>query len=711
MKAVIRKRRKTAERLGRCLQAGVLLGLGLAFMGSDRPEARAGGGCPGSEACAFEKPNLLILLDASSSMGLDYTESQTRWQAAVDGIDTMVSGDNGFFSESTHIAVMRFGHDPDPSTAGTPLEDLIDGVSLDVGWYDPALDPEGYFECVGDDLGPTLAGLTPPTCDGPGCDDVGRWLAGSLDAAHAYIQQTRADHPGDEERLSVVLVVTDGPWTAADGTEPAGDPFEHPDNPVPVAATLFGDDIPVYVAALADAAADPAIDDVANAGGTLLALDIEPGELDAGLQLISEEIVDITVGAECSVRAPRIMVLLDGSSSMLNVSGADGVDVAGAMGETPWDHARQALAGTSSFLQSDVPSTGVERRLEDFAWVGLATYGSVGEARILADYGTCTRERFEWALDPQTSCGGGCADPWGGPPIIWSPQGPGTPEYPDFETPTYSAMPECQLGLGAFDACSGSNDALHEGLVLVRDNAALLGAPGPQPPSSWLNILITDGGYRDVGGSTDEQVSAALSDMHTNLGITTYVIGFGPDADSEAADLACWGSGGTGIPCSGGALEAWSASDATELDAALLDIVGQLSIDPCCGLNQCTVAERPGGSTGGGSTTTDGAHESSSGDASSSSGEPEPPVPDPSSTSGSEETGTEPPPPGTTSANTTTTDPGPSSTGHADTDAEPEAVSATDGCGCTSPDTPPGSAAVWLIALLGLRRRLNHGTG
>lgn len=693
----MRSTRHKRMRLGYVLQASALLGLGLGFMGGSRPDARAGGGCPGSEACAFEKPNVIILLDASSSMGLDYTGSQTRWEAAVEGIETMVVGGNGFFLESTHIAVMRFGHDPDLSTAGTPLGELVDGTSLDVGWYDPVVDPQGYFECAGDGVAPTLAALTPPSCNNPGCDEVGSWLAGGLNAAHAYIQQTRADHPDDEERQSVVVVVTDGPWTASDGTVPKGSPSTHADNPVPIAAALFADDVPVYVAALADAVPEPSIDDVANAGGTHIALDVEPGDLGAGLQIIGDDIIDSTVGPDCTQQAPLIMVLLDGSSSMLNVVAADGTEVAGAMGETPWDHVRDALAGSASFLHIDVPSTGIERQLEDFARVGLARYGSTGQAQLLADYGACTRERLEWALDPQTSCGAGCADPWTGPPIVWSPQGPGTPEYPDFISPTFSAMPECQLGLRAPEACSGSDDALHEGLALVRDNATAVGIPGLGAPSPFVNILITDGGYRQAGGSTDEQVSATLSDMHANLGITTYVIGLGPDAASEATDLACWGSGGTGIPCSGGALAAWSAEDTAALTVALADISNQLSIDPCCGLNECT-SERSGGSTGEGSTTTGGTPESSGGDTHASSGDPAPPVPDPVSTSSTDETGVDAPQENTSS---TTSASDAQTTGGA---AEPDAVAATDGCGCASSNQPI-SAPLWLIGLLGLRRR------
>ncbi len=707
-------------RLGRTLQMGALLGLGFAFFGGESPEARAGGGCPGSLSCGFDKPNVLILLDASSSMGLPYTDAQTRWQASVDGIEAMVLGDNGFFTESTHLALMRFGHDPDPATPGSPLGDLVDGVSLDVGWYDPNLNPHHYFECAGEAAVQTLSTLTPPSCNAPNCEGVGSWLRGGLEAAGAYIAQSSADHPADGERPSVVIVVTDGPWTSADGSAPEGDPSAHPDDPVPVAGALFSSGVPVYVVALADAAADPSIPDVASAGGTVVPLELDPNDVHAGFEVVGGDILETTVIPACDQGAPRIMMLIDASSSMLNVAGPLG-PIAGGMGATPWDHVRQSVTGSHTFLHTPVPGTGVERRLDEVAIFGLAIYGSAGDATLLANYGSCPLERFDWALDPNTSCGPGCVDPWGGPPIIWSPQGPESTSYPDFAQDTYSAMPSCNAGIGlaGMNRCTGSDNALHEGLELVAATAeAHLNFGASEAP--LFNILITDGGYRDPGGSTDEQVSAALIDAYANANTTTFVVALGEEAMDEASDLACWGSGGTGIPCVGGSIPAYEVNGSA-IWPALEDIVSQIPIDPCCGFNQCELPDDSitigvgdddpwPGDDGNDTTSSSGGGTSSTSSGGTTSGGTVPPELDSSSgstiTTGSTSTdeGGASPSPMTTAPGTS--GPMPETSGEPGTDDEAGGVTVADGCGCTNgPDGAPTPYTLWTLALLCLRRR------
>ena len=58
------------KRLG--VQAGLLGGLGLAFVGTTEKPAEAGGVCPGEQMCSFKKPNFMIVLDYSSSMNTDF---------------------------------------------------------------------------------------------------------------------------------------------------------------------------------------------------------------------------------------------------------------------------------------------------------------------------------------------------------------------------------------------------------------------------------------------------------------------------------------------------------------------------------------------------------------------------------------------------------------------------------------------------------------
>ena len=47
-------------------------------------------------------------------------------RAAVEAIENIVTQDNGFFDESMHLGLMRFGHDPDPNNDG------LDGVRASV---------------------------------------------------------------------------------------------------------------------------------------------------------------------------------------------------------------------------------------------------------------------------------------------------------------------------------------------------------------------------------------------------------------------------------------------------------------------------------------------------------------------------------------------------------------------------------------------------
>ena len=158
------------KRLG--LQAGLLSGLGLAFMAADAPEAEATGGlCRGEDECSFKKPNFMLVLDYSTSMNNAFGSStiQSRWDAAVDAINQLVTFQNGFFDENSHVALLRFGHDPDPGSPGTTITQdvnsgtpapIVDGFSLDVGWYDPAdLANNPWLECNGAAITSALAAL------------------------------------------------------------------------------------------------------------------------------------------------------------------------------------------------------------------------------------------------------------------------------------------------------------------------------------------------------------------------------------------------------------------------------------------------------------------------------------------------------------------------------------------------------------------------
>ncbi len=734
------------KRLG--VQAGLLAGLGLAFVGGTEKPAVAGGDCIGDEACSFKKPNLLIVLDYSSSMNDDFVAGQTRWEAAVEAIGNIVTTDNGFFDESMHLGLMRFGHDPDPDNEGTVItvagqtdpSGITDGQSLDVGWYDPVGDPSGYFECTGADIVDFLENVEPPLCVGLNCAGIGTWTAGALQAARDYIGQTRLDHPDDvivdDERAYFVMLMTDGVWTEQTGQAPIGDPTASPANPVPVAGDIFSDDVPVYVVAFGDALGETFADDTANAGGTVSAIEAGAGALVPALETVIDDIEDTVIIPECTGGLPRVMVILDASSSMLN--SGNPLDppnyAAGDMGMTGWDQARDALSGDSSIFDVLVPGVG-NQPVEDLVHLGLMTFGTDGDQELLVNYGPCMKDNFGWALDPETSCGPGCADPWGGPPIIWTPQGPGDAGYPGFDQPTFSAMPDCNTGMFDLDACTGSATATHTGLALANFNAEQYRTtPPPLYPvndtTQFINILITDGAYSLNGWSTDEQVSAELEEMFADDNTTTYVIGFGDEdqlAPIELGNMACWGSGGTGIPCAGGSVDFFTAANQAELEEALGQIIESISFDPCCGFNDCSFNPEPttgeddpvapetstGPDTGDESSSDGGAL--TTGPGSSSSGDPDPTTETEGETADSSTTDAASSSSSTTDAPTTdpTTDPtnasnaDDSSSGE-DSDTETSGAALDDdGCGCTAgnDDGQGWFGGLMMVGLFGLIRR------
>jgi MYXO-CTERM domain-containing protein len=584
------------KRLG--LQIGLLAGIGLAFaIGSQGDEATAGPNpdCPEEGDCTFKKPNIMFVMDYSTSMNTvwDMNNNNTRWEVTVAAVQQIVQP-NSFLSQNTHLALMRFGHDPSIN-ANTPINGdqsgLIDGHKIDVFWDD---NNDVYQPCNGQALIDALNNVPAPM---NGAEfGIGTWTKGALDAVLAEINTTKADHPADQvdpARAYVNVLLTDGAWTSQNGMQtlgPAGD------NPATPAAAMFDQQgIPTYVVAVAgDPAAEMAADATAAAGGTMAAIDGDtPDLLAEALQDVVQTIIASVVAPECVGGLPRVMVLLDASSSMLNINGGT---EAGGMGETGWDQARAALsADMGSLFDLDVGIGSVE----DVTHLGLAVFGhnapNPGEQKILVNYGPCMKDNFAWALDPATSCEmPGCDDPWGGPPIAWTFKDGQVEDPPAFDNPTESHMPQCA---GNNPYCVGSGTYTHLGLQLIKNNqqtyhaaAQMMGAQYPANDSTiYFNILITDGQYNTY--STDAQVMAELTQMY-NAGITTYVIGFGDGLNSQAAmtqltNMANWGSGGNE--------PYYDANNQADLEAALAAIFGGLMFDPCCAFNDCSVTPEPTG--------------------------------------------------------------------------------------------------------------------
>ena len=569
------------------VQIGALgaIALGFAFGGRDLAQAGPNPQCPDQEDCTFKRPNVMFVVDYSTGLNATFEGELSRWEVLVSAVQ-QVTQPGSFLSQNTHLALMRFGHDPDPDTPGTtiPGDDsgLVDGQVLDVAWDD---DQDAYLTCNGQAMIDALSALDPPL-DGADAG-IEPWTRGALEAALTEVAQTQADHPEDQaERIYLNVVVGSGAWSSAEGQQSYGPANQ---DPALVANSAFEDEeVRTYVLAIApDNQALAAADALAMAGGTSEALSLSPNDEDeAVLDLLVDAIINDAVEPACVAELPRVMVMVDGSSSMLNTNmGADPAP----MGQSAWDQARDALAGDSSIFDLDLG----EVAAEDVVHLGLATWGHPGEAKILVQYGLCTEDNFDWAMNPEVSCEQpGCDDPWGGPPITWTFQD-GSEDPPGFVVPSQSHMPTC----GGFEGqgCSGSGTYTHLGLQHVRQNQIAYQAAGLEldaayptsPDTRYLNILIADGPY--TGWSTDQQVQSELEAMF-DAGIETRVIGFGdgvdfPATQAQLQNMAQWGSGGQA--------DFYDANNQAELEMALAAIMQEIEFDPCCAYTDCNVAPEP----------------------------------------------------------------------------------------------------------------------
>ncbi|MCA9720756.1 MAG: VWA domain-containing protein, partial [Myxococcales bacterium] len=624
----------------RGLQLGLLGGLGLAFLGGpETPDAAEPPDCQGEGECTFKKPVFMLIVDYSTSMNNpfgDPMDNVTRWEAATNSVKGLMNADNGFVSQTMLVGLMRFGHDPDPNNDGTTIpgdsSGIVDGQALDLLWWDEG-NENTYVECNGDAVIDAV-NATPAPMDGA-LVGIGTWTGGAIERSRQVMEQSLALHPADapslDNRRYIQLVMTDGEWTNPEGQ---GQSPAH--NPANTAAAMFDDGVgtpgdetlvPTYVVYFGElgGSGETAADELAAAGGTVEALtaDDQMSLFEAVVDVV-QQIKDELIVPDCIGGLPRVMVLLDASSSMLNVAGGT---MPAPKGESGWDQARFALAGDQSLFNHELLDENmmpIGQRVEDFAHLGLAVFGhnspAPGEQRVLINYGPCMQDNFYWALSPEVS-DPACPDidysplldepaypmaalipedlcdtPWGGSPINWQhpasvggqPDPLADPDGPGFDLDTQSHMPRCDNPGGDTSICSGSGTYTHLGLELIKQNQAAYHAQALQDGEAdestrYLNILITDGKYD--GYSTDAQVKAELEEMAA-AGIETFVIGLGDGVNMAQLDaMAVWG--GTG--------QAYDADNQAELEIALGSIVESIELDPCCAFNDCSENPEPGG--------------------------------------------------------------------------------------------------------------------
>ncbi len=577
------------KRIG--VQAGLLAGIGLAFVGgSEPPQVEAANpDCQEEGECTFKKPLFGIILDYSTSMNEIFEGNITRWQAAKSAITSMVEFDNGYIADNFILGLVRFGHDPNPNQANTPIANdtsgLSDGRKLDVGWYDQDGNDKAYIECTNGDA--IIAALDEVAAPMNGnLVGIGTWTKGAMDFMANYIDQAKADHPEDMgERRVVLLVATDGNWTNPTGMMQLAPQSEDPK--ITAGNLWMGQTIPTYVVGIGDAQGLAFANELASAGGTDQAIIAgDPQALIDALTDVIEDIKKNVVSPVCTPGLPRIMVLMDASSSMLNIN--NGTQAA-QPGEGGWDQARDALAGNNSIF--DVLVNNNMNKVQNLVHLGLSVFGhnAPAEERILVQYGPCRKDNFDWALDPVNSCGNGCDDPYGGPPITWTFVNGAEVDPPNFDETTWSHMPKCDFNNQAPNACIGSGTYTHLGLNMIQDNIAAYQAVCQQQGAfypcdentEFRNILITDGAYN----STNAQVQNPLQAMY-NDGYTTYVIGFGDALNvGQLTNMANWGSGNT--------LDHYNANNQAELEAALAAIIEQITFDPCCQFVDCDLVPEP----------------------------------------------------------------------------------------------------------------------
>jgi hypothetical protein len=277
--------------------------------------------------CSFQKPLFMLIVDYSTSMNTVFDKmdpdplTNTRWAGAKKAITAAIASDNGYLASNMILGLTRFGHDPTPGVAGTTIPNdnsgIVDGQKLDVPWYNAAGPDKGYVHCDnGDAINDPRRDPAPINGNLIG---IGTWTKGALDFTKAYIAKAKADHPEDmNTRLAVIMVITDGEWTNAQGNaklSPAGE------NPALTATDLFNQDRSRPTSSPSARRCGQGLRRRARRRRRHRAGD-RRRRTPALVTALKDVIADIkNTSSPRSARPglPRIMVLLDASSSMLNV--------------------------------------------------------------------------------------------------------------------------------------------------------------------------------------------------------------------------------------------------------------------------------------------------------------------------------------------------------------------------------------------------------
>jgi cysteine-rich repeat protein len=588
----------------------VVHGLALA-LASVCTAAQAQDMCQAESECSFKKPNILLVLDYSSSMTgfanmpAYFPPGQTattRWGAELDAATWILRYQDGFFADNARIGLTRFAHDPKRGEPGTTLATdtsfpkITDGYAIDV----PFDGSNGeYLECKGSGVQAAvevLRGAPPPPIGLPPDPETTMltWTRGALRSAHQLIERTRKNHAkdsGEKQRDYEVVLMTDGDWTCPDKIGQSCD-----EDPAPEAALLRHDGVPVSVIAFGDATMQPSLDEVALQGGTEHSIDAtSPQGIVDAFSTVLDRIRNSVIVPECTGKLPRVLVIMDASSSM----------IAGNMpGQTKWDKARFALSGNPDaqkpgdtgyvepLLRRTLEVGGRTVAIEDVVHLGMVAFAGADQQKLMVGFGPCMRDNFAWAMDPHTSCEApGCTDPYAGYPTTWTFKNSDEDRKPPFVRTTQSYMPACNETQGS-NSCVGqiANTFTGQGLAFAHGVITdYKKDPAPfhiEAGTRFVNVLITDGQTSQGSSSVQTELEAMV-----NEGIDTYVIGFGTDSDLDENQLqqyAMWGNTKSAI-----IVDPSNATGANALADALAGVVIGLGLDACCVLDDCAAEPEP----------------------------------------------------------------------------------------------------------------------
>jgi len=566
--------------------------------------------CEGERACSFKKPNIMLLLDYSSSMtGYEGAPAffpagqttTTRWGAELDAAGFILRYREGFFADNARIGLTRFAGDPDPRRPATTITTdksfplITDGFAIDVPFDGSQGD---YLECKGSGVGASLEVLRgtppPPAVLRPDFSGIAlTWTRGALQSASALIERTRSSHlgePGEDKREYQIVLMTDGDWTCPDTIGQNCDA-----NPAPEAARLRAAGVPVHVIAFGDAVQQPSLNEIALQGGTGSSIDATSpqGIIDA-FSSVLDRIRDGVIVPTCTQKLARVMVTMDASTSMIATN---------EPGRSKWDKARFALSGNpaaprpadpgyvESVLERKLQIGGREVAIEDVAHFGMVAFAGKDEQKLIVNLGPCMRDNLAWAMDPATSCKApGCSDPYAGYPTTWTFQNSDHDHSPPFVRTTQSYMPACHQTPGS-NSCVGQTPTTFTGQGLEyaqRVISAYKKSPAPfalDAATPFVNVLITDGQTSEGSSSVEAALRALVAD-----GIATYVIGFGSAGELDRAELdryAGWGNTKTAIVIDP------EQRGAAALADALAGVVAGLGLSSCCVLNHCASEPEP----------------------------------------------------------------------------------------------------------------------